>query len=160
MGLGALVEQFTILDWPQRDLLETAPAILRLPYEPVTDNMRDEVRELQPLALIPPYDPENWKFNTRSAVLIRGHFPTVRIMVAMPGKDHHAVRRNISSLQADGFDAFALPEMMGTTATGAIAGFWESSNILSVRVWYHIAGGSRGPIAEVKGFWSWGVECL
>jgi len=157
------MEQFTILSWDNRALNEVAPAILRLPYDPITPEMRDEVRRLQPLAIIPPYVSNDWKFIVRAAVTIRGHFPDQRIMVALPGSNHHEVRRHLSSLQADGFDAFAFRETMDGVPVSHMAGFWESSQVLSHIVWYHIAGATeagRVPVADVKGFWSWSLEGL
>jgi len=158
------VEQFTILSWDNRALLEVAPAILNLVHDPpITPELREEVNAIEPIAIIPPYAFDDWKFIVRSAVTVRGHFPEQRIMVALPGSHHMEVRRYLSSLQADGFDAFALPELMGGVPVSHMAGFWESSQILSNGVWYHIAGATeagRVPVADVKGFWSWSLEGL
>lgn len=155
------MEQFTILPWESRALLAEGTAILKLPYAPITPDLRKEVNSLYPLAIIPPYDPGNWKFIAQSAVTTRGHFPDQRVMVALPGGNRHETRRHMSGFQADGFDAFAIPELMEGVPVAHAACFWESSQILISRVWYHIAGGKGiGPIADVKGFWSWSLEEL
>lgn len=158
-----MIDKYNIYPWERRG--EVMPwgyhrNIILLPYEPVTDDMRQEVEATPLYALIPPYRPGDWHFNVRSAVTIRGHFPDERVMVALPGKDHFEVRRYMSTLQADGFDAFAIPHEMGGIPVGHMAGFWESSQILREQVWYHIAGGSVEPVADVKGYWSWSEEGL
>jgi hypothetical protein len=137
------------------------PTIVALPYAPIDDKLRELVASRAPAAIIPPYSADgDWNFTVRSAVTTRGQFPNHRVMVALPGKDRYEVRRYMSTLQADGFDAFALPHEINGKPVGHLAGFWEMSGILKGPIWYHIAGGSTGPVADVKGFWSWSEEGL
>ena len=148
------MNKLTLYPWESREL--AASAILILPYAPVDAAQIDEIKALEPAAIIPPYAPGRWSLIAQTASIARGNFPGLPVMVPMVGANRHDVKRHLAGFTRDGFDAFAFPEMLAGVPTVHAACFWDTSGVLSENVWYHVAGGTGAESpADLKGFWTW-----